>query len=298
MLHTDFSQINYADYDRFFVIGCSFTNWHWPTWANIIAEQYPHMEFYNFGFPGMGNEYIQILLNQITHSEKLNSRDLVGIMWSTFHRNVCYRSADVKQQVSNSNIDYFDPDRPGNENWSPTGDMIHVQTLERDGYVDAWDDRGFVIRDCAIIDNTTTVLEHANYAAFQMMSVLPEHQTLYDASILATKKSDVYDFYSHLPSKMISSDRDIVNTLGWTVDHVTVTWEKPWTKAGAGDMELDRHPSALDWCKYLSASKFHIEQHTEDRCREADNTVQNTTHSNLFADDWEYRAQCKLKYPL
>lgn len=295
MLHTDFSQIEFKDYDRFFVIGCSFTNWHWPTWANIIAEQYPHMSFYNFGFPGLGNEYIQIMLSQIQRSKNLNSRDLVGIMWSTFHRNICYRSAEVKLQIANADTDYFDADRSGNHNWSARGDMIHVQTLDGDN---AWDDRGFVIRDCALIDNTTKVLEHAEYGAFQMMSVLPENQTLYDASILATKKSDVYDFYSDLPSKMISSNRDITNTLNWTVDHVTVEWEQPWTEVGSGKLEPDRHPSALDWCKFLNASNFSVAPHILTHCELCDNTVQNVGHANMFKKKWPYRAWCKEAYPL
>lgn len=295
MLHTDFSQIEFKDYDRFFAIGCSFTNWHWPTWANIIAEQHPHMSFHNYGFPGMGNEYIQIVLNQLQRSKDLNSRDLVGIMWSTFHRNISYRSADIKLQITNSLTDYFDPEKPKNANWSPAGDLIHVQHLDGDG---AWDDRGFLIRDCAIIDTTTTILEHADYSAFQMMSLLPENQGIYDSSILATKKSDVLDLYSHLPSKMISSNKDIVNTLNWTAEHVTVEWERPWTEVGNGELEPDRHPSALDWCKYLSACKFVVEPHMFAHCELCDNTVQNIGHANLFEETWKYLAVCDEAYPL
>lgn len=297
MLHTDFLQIDFAKYDRFFAIGCSFTNWHWPTWANIIAEQYPHMKFYNFGFPGMGNEYIQIMLNQLTHSEKFNSRDLVGIMWSTFHRRSSYRSGVVKKQVANSCHDYFNPDVGSLERWSTAGDMVHVQNLHGDS-LDSWDDRGFLIRDCAVIDTTSTVLEHANFGAFQMMSVLPQHQVLYDASILATSKSDVYELYKHLPSKMISSDKDIINTLDWTVDRTTVTWEKPWTPVGSGDMEDDKHPSAIDWCNYLSASNFPVNSHIREHCQQADNVVQNIGHTDRFDESWKYRAQCRERYPL
>lgn len=295
MLHTDFSQIEFKDYDRFFAIGCSFTNWHWPTWANIIAEQYPHLEFYNFGYPGMGNEYISTLLNQLTHKEKLNNRDLVGIMWSTFHRNVCYRSGVVKNQIANHHTNYFDPDHSGCDRWHPSGDMIHVQNL---GGNDAWDDRGFLIRDCAIIDSASTVLEHSDFGAFQMMSILPQHQTLYDPSIRATTKSDVYELYNHLPSKMISSDRDIVNTLDWTPSHVTVRWEKPWTPIGSRDMEDDRHPSALDWCKYLSANNFTVDTDIKMHCKIVDNAVQVSGHCNLLGNDWHYIARCCHSYPL
>lgn len=292
MLYTKFNQINYKNYDRFFVIGCSFTNWHWPTWANIIAEQYPHMKFHNYGFPGMGNQYVQIMLNQLQKKHNLTSKDLVGIMWSTFHRTNSYRSSSLKSMINNHTEDFF---QLNSEHWHSQGDMIHAQQIDSDG---AWCDRGFALRDCAIIDTTTTLLKHCEFDAFQMMSLTPQNQHIYDRGIYSTHKQDIYDMYSDLSEHMISGNNDIVNTLDWHLDHVTVEWEKPWTPVGSGDMELDRHPSALQWCKYLEKSGFEVSVSLRSHCDFCDSKIQKVGHANNLPANWAYTARVNEQFPL
>lgn len=293
MLHTKFNEIDYLKYNRFFAIGCSFTNWHWPTWANIIAEQFPHMQFHNFGMPGASNQYISTVLSQLQRGYKLCDTDLVGIMWSTFHRHIAYRSHDdIKEQIAKP-IDYFVCPHPGN--WKALGDMVHVQQIDSDV---CWDDRGFAIRDCAIIDNTTSVLKSAEYDAFQMMSLTPENQILYDRSIIDTHKQDVYDLYSDLSDNMISGNNDIINTLGWHLDHVTVEWEKPWTPIGSGDLDPDRHPSSSSWCEFLQQSGFKATKKTVQTCAQRDQAVQTVGHCGKFPDSWTYQAMIKSELPL
>ena len=34
-------------YNRFFSFGCSFTQYHWPTWANVIGMHFDYDNFYN-----------------------------------------------------------------------------------------------------------------------------------------------------------------------------------------------------------------------------------------------------------
>lgn len=293
MLYTHFDQINYKNYDRFFVIGCSFTNWHWPTWANIIAEQYPHLQFYNYGFPGLGNQYVQTLLSQLQRTHQLGSKDLVGIMWSTFHRSISYRTGPIKSMLVNPRRDYFDS--PSSDKWVSAGDMIHVQDLNSDA---VWCDRGFAIRDCAIIDSTTALLQNCKFDAFQMMSLTPQNQTVYDQSILSTHKQDVYNLYSDLTDHMVSGNNDIVNTLGWHLDHITVEWEKPWTPVGSKDMEPDRHPSALDWCKYLEQSGFEVSVSIKSHCNKCDDIIQTVGHANNLPSDWAYKAHVQHPMPL
>ena len=43
---------------RIFTFGCSFTNYLWSTWANILGYEFREAEFYNFGKSGAGNQYI------------------------------------------------------------------------------------------------------------------------------------------------------------------------------------------------------------------------------------------------
>ena len=43
-------------YKRFFAFGCSFTNYYWPTWADIIGQDSNFYE--NWAQPGAGNHFI------------------------------------------------------------------------------------------------------------------------------------------------------------------------------------------------------------------------------------------------
>ena len=41
---------------RLFVLGCSFTNYAWPTWADMLGTEFEVYE--NWGYPGLGNRAI------------------------------------------------------------------------------------------------------------------------------------------------------------------------------------------------------------------------------------------------
>lgn len=71
---------------RFFAFGCSFTDYYWTTWPEIIAEDLQVPEFYNLGKIGAGNEYMLNKLMQIDQLYHLNEDDLVIICWSNVTR--------------------------------------------------------------------------------------------------------------------------------------------------------------------------------------------------------------------
>ena len=74
---------------RFFAFGCSFTDYFWATWANIIGEDLRlkyNTEFYNFGICGIGNEAIMNLVTQADAFHKFTKDDLVMICWTNIAR--------------------------------------------------------------------------------------------------------------------------------------------------------------------------------------------------------------------
>lgn len=80
------SEIDYANIDRFFSFGCSFTFYKWPTWSHIMSEEMPEIPYFNFGDSGAGNLMIS---NRITEADcryKFSQNDLVVVMWSTLCR--------------------------------------------------------------------------------------------------------------------------------------------------------------------------------------------------------------------
>ena len=76
--------MNFKNYKRFFAFGCSFTQYHWPTWANIISEEFN--ESYNYGRTGAGNFFIYQSLIEAILKHKINKDDLVMIMFSNVTR--------------------------------------------------------------------------------------------------------------------------------------------------------------------------------------------------------------------
>jgi hypothetical protein len=78
------NNLDIKKYKRFFAFGCSFTNYIWPTWADIIGKEIPYYE--NWARGGAGNQFIfnSVIECDLRHS--LNETDLVIIMWTSCSR--------------------------------------------------------------------------------------------------------------------------------------------------------------------------------------------------------------------
>lgn len=69
---------------RLFTFGCSFTNYKWQTWADIIGTQFN--EFQNWGKAGAGNFFISSNLYECHSINKITKDDVVLIMFSSIDR--------------------------------------------------------------------------------------------------------------------------------------------------------------------------------------------------------------------
>ena len=70
---------------RFFAFGCSYTNYAWPTWANLLSVNYD--EFYNWGLAGIGNRAIAERIAEANVKHRFTKDDLVIVQWSSHLRN-------------------------------------------------------------------------------------------------------------------------------------------------------------------------------------------------------------------
>lgn len=82
---------NLKKYSRLFTFGCSFTQYHWPTWADILGQE--AQEFQNWGLSGGGNDFILNRLVECHQRNTINKKDLVIIMWSSATREDYYNGA-------------------------------------------------------------------------------------------------------------------------------------------------------------------------------------------------------------
>lgn len=73
-------------YKRFFAFGCSYTNYCWAMWPEIIKQELGDVEFHNLGKVGAGNSYIahQIYLADIKYN--FGPDDLIMVCWTHAYR--------------------------------------------------------------------------------------------------------------------------------------------------------------------------------------------------------------------
>lgn len=66
---------------KLFTFGCSFTNYNWPTWADILGMEYfPH---FNWGYAGLGNRAIAERVAEAYARMPFEKGDIVVVQWSS-----------------------------------------------------------------------------------------------------------------------------------------------------------------------------------------------------------------------
>lgn len=132
---------------RVFTFGCSFTSFGWPTWADIVVEDFKNrgLEGYNFGKCGAGNQFIFIRLMEANIKFKFNEDDLILICWSTMQRE----------------------DRFADNKWVTPG-FIYTQNIYTNTFIEKWADPSFyVLRDSAIMSATNLALRQLGCKFYQ-----------------------------------------------------------------------------------------------------------------------------------
>lgn len=160
---------------RLFTFGCSFTSWVWPTWADILINEYKErgLEGYNFGRCGAGNQYIYIKIIEADRKYKFTEEDTVIVEWTTMQRE----------------------DRFANGRWQTPGN-IYTQNIYTEEFVNKWADPiHYVIRDCALISNIKKVytLKKVNYIDLSMSNF--KYLDSADFSLRFDEVDSVLDFY-------------------------------------------------------------------------------------------------------
>jgi len=70
---------------RLITYGCSFTNYHWSTWADILAEN-SKLDLINRGLRGCGNNFIFARFQQDMAEGMFQKDDEIRIMWCYYNR--------------------------------------------------------------------------------------------------------------------------------------------------------------------------------------------------------------------
>jgi hypothetical protein len=210
--------MNLKKYKRFFAFGCSFTWYHWPTWADAIAREIP--ETYNYGRPASGNFYIFASIIEANIKHKFNEDDLIIVMWSSIDRE----------------------DRYINNKWEAKGSVYHsIDDFYDKEFVKKYvDPRGCFIRDASTMVAVSSLLKGLDY---HYLSMVPFTNT---ESYKNTYKAedDLREFYKDTLKTIKPSVLEVIYNFNWGT-------RKNIKRKDNGREYTDLHPTPNMHVEYL-----------------------------------------------
>jgi len=134
--------------DRLFVFGCSFTKFHWPTYADILAKD--HKKFYNWGRSGAGNFFIFNSIVECNKRNTITADDTVYVMWSSIARE----------------------DRFVKNKWLLSGSIYSQHIYDQEFVTKFSDPTGYLLRDLSLISAAKALLDNIG-CKYYFFSIVP-----------------------------------------------------------------------------------------------------------------------------
>lgn len=211
--------INFSKYRRFFAFGCSMTSYHWPTWADIIAQEIP--ESYNYGQAGGGNLFISCQVTEANLRHKFTEDDLVIVMWSGVSRE----------------------DRYVNNRWLTPGN-IYTQNYYDQKFIDQFiDSKGLLLRDLNLITMCKHQLDNIGVSYF-MLNMAPFIHLQSASKKEMTDVEELLELYAPILNDMTP---DLLST------ELGGVWpQHPIRNPIPGGQTADYHPSPKQHFGYLN----------------------------------------------
>ena len=209
-----------SKYKRVFILGCSFTQYYWPTWADIIVSEIPDANVYNTALMGTGNFHQLWWLQMLSKVAELTESDLVLQCFSTFCR---------EDRILSDHT------------WSREGE-IHAGScaeLYDDAYVEKYFFKeGFVLRDFA---NIISCVDLHNTAPWDSVVLQSTPLTIFDefytpATLLKNKISLYFN-------EFISYNQSLKDSIGGA-------WPQPGLEK-LYFVDGDPHPGPIDYFNWL-----------------------------------------------
>ncbi len=110
------------NYERIFTFGCSFTEYTWPTWADVLAVQ-SKIPVFNGARAGMGNPGIACRIVEYDQKFKFTDKDLILVMWTSWTREDRYIKDNWISAGNVFNNPFYDKNFI-NKYWSWDNDII------------------------------------------------------------------------------------------------------------------------------------------------------------------------------
>lgn len=173
---------------RLFAFGCSFTQYQWPTWADILGQNFDLYE--NWGRLGAGNHYIFNALMECMIKHSLQETDTVAIMWTNVTRTDIY----------------------GDTGWMCRGNQFGV---EKPTFENQQSLRGFYIKDLAMIHAAKIILDTIGCRYHMLSMVDLANPGEYNNSIAVTVAGDLFRWYHSVLSVIKPSIHKTIFNYEW-----------------------------------------------------------------------------------
>jgi len=222
---------------RLFTFGCSFTEYKWATWANILAFEFG-CEFYNFGKSGAGNTFISNQITQANQYYNFNKDDLVIACWTNVSREDRWSSQ---------------------KGWVTPGNIYSQQEYDR-RFVKNWaNDIHFALRDFSYIDLVNNYLNGRTNYHFISMCDIKKHINQWEKG-----ESDYRENIENLADLYKDSLDNISPSYYETLWHndIDYKWNKDWSEIHLN--YSDGHPTILEHYEYLTKTfEFDFSERTK-----------------------------------
>ncbi len=220
--------LNLKKYKRLITVGCSFTKYIWPTWADILAHTMTDTELINLGKSGAGNPFISYKVAEGNTKLNYTEDDLVVVMWTTFCRE----------------------DRYVNDHWQTPGN-IFTQAYYPENFVKKFcDTKGYILRDLNVVSLTKGLLDSLPCDYIFLTSVPWNYQNEETQDI-----GKILNVYKPVTSICLPNLFQTEMRGHWDHGHV---YDHPQQ----GIKFQDYHPSPARYYAYLKKVGFDISQET------------------------------------
>ena len=242
--------IDYSKYKRVFAFGCSFTSYSFPTWADLIAKEMSHAEYYNFGTSGSGNLLISNRVAQANCQFNFCETDLVLVMFTTAYREDRY-------------IDGV---------WITKGNVFNQDFYDKNFIKNYCDPDGYMIRDLGLIELTRGYLSNLDCTTVYM-----------SIGDLSSESRDLRP--THDPKTQHFNDR-LNNLYKNTCDNILPSVESivgnpkvyHWINKDGGPHD-EGHPGTLNYSEYLQAVGIPLSESTLAYARECQEKIENIKYA-------------------
>jgi len=244
---------------RLFTFGCSFTQWNWPTWADILGRNYDHYE--NWGISGIGNRAIAQRVSECVLKNQLTDQDTVIIQWTDYHR-----------------FDQHIKDLLPECSWR-LGGSLHVKSTEIEYIRDTWHEGSYIYESLNAIHYVRTLLA-TTPTKFVMIS-----RTDMGVDLEQHKELDFCEAILQYPEWTGEPIQTFVDKLGYPGKSMMIK-DAAMFGIPISRPVMDLHPLPSHYLKWLTHT-FPDQQFDCEFVEHADQTVAAVNHYDQFNSQYE-----------